>query len=72
MNWNENDLKIVDVREKIILLTNKFNEEFGRDINNYHTKLERYINRRLKMESTCILREQMSIKLSSLANLNKY
>jgi len=71
MNWNENDLKIVDIREKIILLTNTFNEKFGKDINNYHKKLEKYIDKRLKKDSTILLKEQMFMKLTSLANLYK-
>lgn len=58
-SWFENDLRIVELDDKIKYLTKKFNEKYGEDIEDYYKRLERFIKKKLKYEATSILREQI-------------
>ena len=66
MNWRENDLKVVEMREKIIEFTNEFNKKKGTGIRNYNQKLNRFLNRRLRKMSDLILAEHLFMTISSL------
>jgi len=66
MNWRENDLKVVEMREKIIELTEEFNTKKGTDIENYHQKLNNFLNRRLKKMSDLILVEHLFMSITSI------
>lgn len=65
-SWFENDLKVLKLREKIILLTEEFNEKYGSDIESYDKKLDAFLKRKLKKESDLILREQLILTISPL------
>ena len=67
IRWIENDIKVNELRRKMILLKQEFDEKNkGKDIKNYDDRLEKYIDRRLKQEFTTLLHEQFSIITSSL------
>ncbi|MGA2130122.1 MAG: hypothetical protein ABSG05_00705 [Candidatus Pacearchaeota archaeon] len=66
MNWKENDLKVVEMREKIIELTNEFDKKYGIDIPNYQKKLDKFLNKKLRKESDEIFAEQIFMTLSPL------
>lgn len=66
MNWQENDLKVVEMRERIIELTNEFNTKKGTEIENYHQKLNLFLNRKLKKRSNVILAEHFYMSITSL------
>ena len=67
IRWIENDMKVDELRKKMILLKQEFEEKNKcKDIKDYDDKLEKYINRRLKQEFTALLHEQFSIITSFL------
>lgn len=71
MNWRENDLKVVEMREKIIEFTNEFNNKKGTEIPNYSQKLNRFLDRRLRKFSDRIFAEQIVMTISSLKTPNQ-
>lgn len=71
MNWQENDLKVVDMREKIIELTDEFNKKKGTNIENYNQKLNRFLDRRLRKQSDLIVAEQIFMTIFSLKVPNR-
>ncbi len=71
MNWQENDLKIVEMREKIIELTDEFNNKKGMNIKYYNQKLNRFLNRKLRKISDIIFAEQVFMTLFSLKMPNR-
>ena len=70
MNWQENDLKVVELREKIIELTSEFDKKNGTEIEEYNSKLHKFINYRLKKVSNSILSEHFFITINSLKIAN--
>ena len=58
--WNAHDLAVVDLREKIIILTDEFENKFGKNTENYNRKLDSYLNRRLKQQANFILKTGIS------------
>lgn len=66
MNWRENDLKVVEMREKIIELTNEFNQKNGTEISNYNKKLNRFLDNQLRKNSDLIFAEQIFMTISSI------
>lgn len=71
MNWRENDLKVSEMREKIIELTEKFNEKNGTEILSYQKKLNLFLDRKLKKESNILLAEHFSLTISGLNSLSR-
>lgn len=71
MNWGENDLKVVELREKIIELTDKFNQKNSTDIKDYSQKLNRFLDKRLRKISDIIFAEQVFMTISSLKTPNR-
>lgn len=71
MNWQQNDLKAVEMREKIIELTDEFNKKKGTDIENYNQKLNRFLNNKLRKMSNLILAEHFFMTLFSLKTPNR-
>ena len=69
--WNQHDLAIIDMREKIILLKEEFDKKHNENIKNYSQKFNRFLDRRLKKESDLILKKQVSMTLFSLAIQNR-
>lgn len=69
--WNQHDLKVMDMREKIILLKEKFDKKHKKDDKYYSQKFNRFLDRRLKKESNLILKRQVFITLFSLASHNR-
>jgi hypothetical protein len=71
MNWQENDLKVVEMREKIIELTKEFNNKEGTNTKNYNKKLNRFLDKRLRKISDIIFTEQVFMTLFSLKMPNR-
>jgi len=71
MNWRENDLKVVELRERIIDLTEEFNQKKSKNIKNYHQKLNRFLNRRLRKMSDLIFAEHLLLSVTSLKTINR-
>ena len=71
MNWRENDLKVVEMREKIIELTDEFNKKYGTNIQNYSKRLNRFLNKKLRKSSDIIFAEQIFMMNSSLEMPNR-
>jgi len=69
--WNQHDLAVIDMREKIILLKEEFDKKHNENIKNYSQKFNRFLDRRLKKESDLILKKQVSMTLFSLAIQNR-
>ena len=69
--WNQHDLAIIDMREKIIELKEEFDKKHNENIKNYSQKFNRFLDRRLKKESDLILKKQVSMTLFSLAIQNR-
>ena len=66
MNWNEHDLKVVEMREKIIYLTSQFDQDNGTEIPDYHIRLNQFLDRHLKKESDSLLKEHFDLTVSTL------
>ncbi|MEK6952769.1 MAG: hypothetical protein AABX29_07175 [Nanoarchaeota archaeon] len=71
MNWRENDLKVSEMRKKIIELTDEFNKKKGTNIKNYSHKLNRFLDKKLRKSSDFIFAEQMFMTISSLKMPNQ-
>lgn len=68
--WNQQDLMIMDTREKAISLKDEFDKKNGTNIENYSKKLNLFLDRRLRKESDLILKRHMFMTFLSLAFLN--
>ncbi len=64
--WNAHDLAVVDLRERIIDLTEEFEKKFGRDIQDYNLKLERFLKQRLGKQSDFIFKSSILMTTSAL------
>ncbi|UZE94110.1 MAG: hypothetical protein IB618_00845 [Candidatus Pacearchaeota archaeon] len=69
--WNQHDLKVMETREKAILLKEEFDKKHGINIKDYSQKLNRFLDRRLKQESDLILKRHLFLTIFSLASLNR-
>ena len=69
--WNELDLEVLDMRDKIMILTEEFNAKNGEQIENYNQRLNKFLDRKLKKESDLIFRKQIFLTISSMAILNR-
>lgn len=69
--WNQHDLEVMEMREKIILLKEKFDKKHGKDIKNYPQELNRFLDRKLKKESDLILKRHMLVTIFSLEIQNR-
>jgi len=69
--WNQHDLKVMETREKMVLLKEDFDKKHGTDIEDYSQKLNLFLDRRLKKESDLILKRHFFLTLFSLVNLNR-
>ena len=64
--WNQHDLKVMETREKIILLKEEFDKKHGTNIENYSKKFNKFLNRQLKKESDLILKRHFFMTIFSL------
>ena len=69
--WNNLDLEALDMRDRIILLTEEFNAKHGESVNDYNQKLNRFIDKKLKRESDLLFRKQFFVTTLSLGILNR-
>jgi len=69
--WNQHDLKVIELDEKIILLKEDFDKKHGTDIENYSQKLNRFLDRRLKKESDLILKRHFFLTIFPLVIQNR-
>lgn len=66
MNWNQHDLKVMELDDKIVSLKEEFDKKYGTKIRDYPKRLNRFLDRKLKKESDDILKEHMFLTLVSL------
>ncbi len=69
--WNAHDLAVVDLREKIIDLTEEFEKKFGRNIQDYNIKFERFLKQRLRKQSDFIFKSSILMTTNSLILQNR-
>jgi len=69
--WNQHDLKVMETREKIVLLKEEFDIKNGTEIENYSQKFNRFLDRRLKKESNLILKRHFFLTIFALASINQ-
>lgn len=69
--WNQHDLKLMETREKMVLLKEEFDKKHGTNIKNYSQKLNRFLDRRLKKESDLILKRHIFMTIFPLVSKPK-
>ena len=57
--WNKHDLLVMDTREKMVLLKEEFDKKNGVNIENYHQRLNNFLDRKLKKQSKIIMQQQL-------------
>ena len=69
--WNQHDLQVMELMDKISLLKEEFDIKHGKDIDNYNQKFNRFLDEKLKKEANLILKRQVFMTTFSLINQNR-
>jgi len=69
--WNQHDLIVMDTQDKIILLKEEFDKKNGLHIENYHKRLNNFLDRKLKKQSEIILKQQLFLPVFFLYSQNR-
>ena len=64
--WNKHDLALMDLRERIINLTNYFKEKFSGNHENYDLALDRFLKKNLNQECNLILKSSIAMTITSM------
>ena len=61
--WNKHDLFVMDTRERMVLLKEEFDEKNGVNSENYHRRLNNFLDRKLKNQSKMIMQQQVFLSV---------
>ena len=50
-------------RERMVLLKEEFDEKYGVNVENYHRRLNNFLDRKLKKQSEMILKQQLFLSI---------